>query len=185
MLLIYKEFGISGSQSRQRGQMFLIYRPTGTFRVQKSICRSIEVQRIIFHNNQRSPSYHADRNPLQMLFCRCFSMLRSDSHPRRNTTWSGPFHFYTTDSSDLNESLMCFSGVTKSTARTSHSSIQISSWENENERRATANCNDKCQIKYPAAWFFLKEFPCYIQLKPYQQHQWYRNKIISTFTSFL
>ncbi len=115
--------------------------------VQKCICRSIEVQRIVFHKmliNQRSPSYHADRNPLQMLFCRCFSMLRSDSHPRRNTTWSGPFHFYTTDSSDLNESLMCFSGVTKSTARASHCSIQTSSWENENERRATANCNNKC-----------------------------------------
>ncbi len=93
---------------------------------------------------------------LQMLFCRCFSTLRSDSHPRRNKTWSGPFHFYTTDSSDLNESLMCvrISGVTKSTVRTSHCSIQTSSWENDNERRVTAICNDKCQIKYPAAWFF-------------------------------
>lgn len=63
----------------------------------------------------------------------------------------------------MNESLMCvrISGVTKSTVRTSHCSIQTSSWENENER-VTAICNDKCQIKYLAAWFFLKEYPCYI-----------------------
>lgn len=95
---------------------------------------------------------------LQMQFCRGFSVLSSDSHPRRNKTWSGPFHFYTTDLSDLNKSLMCvsISGVTKSTVRTSHCSIQTSSWENENERRVTAICNDKRQIKYPAAWFFLK-----------------------------
>lgn len=75
---------------------------------------------------------------LQMLFCRRSSMLRStDSHPRKNKTWSGPFHFYTSDSSDLNKSHMCvrIAGVTKLTVRTGHCSIWRSSWENENERR--------------------------------------------------